>query len=575
VTDSAAIFPEDPRDRPPYLTAIFDKTFYSKITRVTGDSGQALPGLSGRHWGSHARHHYSKDEPWNSTQTMLMLDNTTGSDNIHKVVLDGTTYSVLVPQPCITWSFEQDSRWQPSTNWPNVRIGVSYDKSRDSDFNPLIPVHDSLYWADVNNQCALVRAWRLPIRPHLIGQGEGNASFDGRWIAISTNHRRFSATNTMPDTIVIVDMDPPPPNDYASGARRVGPPFEIPDCGGVSAHCAIGNISVSASGHYVDVKYAEGTEFHRIFAVDPTTLSLSPVTMDAGSYRCYDPGDVTGNTSGWIVPLKHADMTLDPDDNMADIIVGGVSCSVLNTDSTGKVAKVRLSDGHVTFLSSPGTGGMRREEFFRHLSARSQDRLGWVYLNYDTLDAMSTSPRRFSNEVVAYATDGSRRMQRFGYMHAFEYTQSSIPPENTDDDEAQPVPSRDGKRIVFASNWTLKTITPLSQKQYNSYVLDAADCATVDVPRPQNDATLALARALPNPTRGPLVFEVGLPDSRPARLIVLDIAGRVTCRQDIESPAAGRRTVTIRPKTALRPGFYFVVLQHPSGTRRQAVVVLR
>jgi hypothetical protein len=350
---------------------------------------------------------------------------------------------------CSNWTNITDSRWNPLSSYPNVRIGV-LSTSTASDTAWTDPGGnadlDSLQWWDIVN-CTRQRSWHYTIHPDLIGSGEGNASFDGRWIAISTNH-----TPPKPDSVVIIDMASP---------GRVSSPYQIPACH--LASCKLDYISISASGLFLDVKYDNTEEDHRIFAVDTTNLTLSIVSMPSGSNRCATSA-IKDSTAGWIFPLKHPDMTLDPYDSNHDIIVGVNKCS----PDSGRVAKVRLSDGVVTFVSKPGGGGFPTEGFPIHVSTRNQDRLGWAYVSYDTV---TDSLTRYDSEVVAYKLDGSKAMQRLVHTHAFH--DKNLSTILLTKEEIQPVPSRDGKRVMFASNWFRRVITQPDSFDVKAYVADA------------------------------------------------------------------------------------------------------
>lgn len=125
----------------------------------------------------------------------------------------------------------------------------------------------------------------------------------------------------------------------------------------------------------------------------------------------------------------------------------------------------------MTYISKGSTGGFSEETFGEHVSTRNQDRLGWAYVSYDTVANADTLAKRYDSEIVAYKLDGSKAMQRFGHTHAYE---KSYPRVN-DKIQAQPVPSRDGKRVLFASNWTRKSYAPpTSISDVKPYVVDAS-----------------------------------------------------------------------------------------------------
>src|SRR5213076_873085 len=139
---------------------------------------------------------------------------------------------------------------------------------------------------------------------------------------------------------------------------------------------------------------------HRIFEVD-TSLAIQPHVMADEAGRC---GSFAARPNGWIFPLKHADMALDPFDGNQDVIGGGRACP---GSSIGHVVKVRLRDGQVTPLTDPSN-----EASVQHVSTRNLDRPGWDYVGYYKVDG-----ERFSDEVVAVKLDGSRSVERLAHKH--------------------------------------------------------------------------------------------------------------------------------------------------------------
>jgi hypothetical protein len=118
---------------------------------------------------------------------------------------------------------------------------------------------------------------------------------------------------------------------------------------------------------------------------------------------------------------------------------------------------VRLSDNAVTSLTDPGNGTTVADETYAsHVSTRDTSRPGWAYVTY-----WNEPPgKRFNDEVVAVKMDGSGAVERYAHYHSdFEnFTGTTGPYESQDSDydyrsEAHAVPSPDGTRIIFASNW--------------------------------------------------------------------------------------------------------------------------
>ncbi|OLB55005.1 MAG: hypothetical protein AUI13_10755, partial [Gemmatimonadetes bacterium 13_2_20CM_2_69_23] len=363
-----------------------------------------------------ARHHYSNDQPWSADGTLLTLQNT-GSP--HSVYLDGETYQP-VRGPCPN-DDAYDDRWHPSYAHAHERIAVNRT--------------GTLSWFDVVT-CTQTRRWTLPFP--VIGIG-GTPSDDGRFIALS-NGKRFT----------VVDMDPQPPfAPYPN--RRIGPPVDlISDCG--LPGCAENWVSVSASGKYVVVNY-HGDHL-RVYDVDPGTLAATPRPMPTVYPNCSGTA-----VNGFIYDLGHQDMVLNPFDNNEDVIVGQEHCGnrgkMVAGVLVGGVVMVRLRDGKVTALTNP-----TNEAYPYHISTRNSDRPGWAYVSY-----WPAPGRRFNDEIVAVKLDGSGAVER--YAHTRTETSACYRCE------AHAVPARDGKRVLWASNWMAHGAGTGSKLVIQTYIVDA------------------------------------------------------------------------------------------------------
>ena len=433
LTDPSPAIAARPLARPSYLAPSVDPRFHTRLLRITDDPGRLIPGVEGV-WGADARHVYSKQQPWNATGTMLAVENRSGG-RPSKLILDGETYEPKFA-PCADYDV-YDYRWHPSPEHANEQINVSRDGTE-------------LMWFDVVN-CKKTRSWTLPFPAgYGIGSGEGNVSADGRYVVISDSTR-----------MVVVDMDPHAPNAPPYPYVRIGPVYTFEPCSlkvGEPDFCPNGNISISPSGRYIDVKFAQGSEpcdttcdMHRIFEVD-SALVIRPHNMDTRSLRC---GSFASRPNGWVFPLKHADMALDPFDHDEDVLLGGRACP---GSSISRVVKVRLRDGKVTALSDPVN-----EASFMHGSARNTGRPGWFYVTY----ARGTPGKRFDGEIVAVKMDGSGAVERFGHYHSTASVYRS---------QAQAVPSADGRRVLFASDWAEDCGDGCgSRSVFNDYVFDARD----------------------------------------------------------------------------------------------------
>jgi len=420
ITDPAVVFTEPSVPKPGYLAPVVLAPFGTTVTRVVGDPGTAIAFASGTGtWGSDARHHYSKDQPWSADGTLLALQNRNGGTP-DLVFLDGATYQ---PKFGRCGGLSGDDRWHPSPAHPHERIAVPGSE---------------LMWVDMVT-CTKTRSWTLPFSVSGFGSGEGNPSFDGRYAALSDGTRLF-----------VVDMDPQPP--YAPYPnKRIGPVVDITDCG-LPGGCSVDWVSISASGKYVAIVYT--TPAARIFDVAPGTLAVTARPMPQIWPGC--SGTAAG---GYVYDLGHEDLTLNPFDNNEDVLVGEEHCGnagkVVAGQLMGKVAMVRLRDGAITSLTDP-----TNEAEPHHISTRSFDRPGWAYVSY-----YPAPGQRFDDEVIAVKLDGSKAVERLAHMHSDVTGCYRC--------ETHAVPSRDGLRVLWASNWMINGAGTGTATLTQAYVLDS------------------------------------------------------------------------------------------------------
>ena len=524
--DTLCDIPVPQSPRPPYLVPVADSVLGGVIERITNDPGLPTTPLPGT-WGNDARHVYSTQQPWSSDNTLLSIENRGGSPS--PLILDGSTYAPKLA-PCPNYPF-YDYRWHPSHLHPHEQINVDSSGTE-------------LMWFDVVD-CIKTRLWTLPIKVNYgIGSGDGNPSQDGRFVALGNDSAMF-----------VVDMDPQPPfAPYPS--RRIGPVYSFPPCSLSTSNpgdCTIGNLSVSPSGRYVDVKYTSGSDttadVHRVYEVDPATLALAPHRMATASLRC---GSFGGRPNGWIFPLKHSDMALDPFDGNQDVIVGGRSCPGA---SMGRVVKVRLSDGRVTPLTDPSN-----EASVSHVSTRNLERPGWAYVSY-----LKVEGKCFSDEVVAVKLDGSRSVERIAHKHSLTTGCYRC--------ESHPVPSRDGERVLFASNWAEDCgVGCGSTSDIMDYVVTTSGPPSSTTGQ---DPGLVLNGIYPNPARFMPAIVYSVAARGPVRLEVVDVAGRRVLRRDLGSPDPGCHVASLGEGLGPAPGIYWLRLSQEKRRASAAVVFIR
>ena len=98
--------------------------------------------------------------------------------------------------------------------------------------------------------------------------------------------------------------------------------------------------------------------------------------------------------------------------------------------------------------------------------------------------------------------------------------------------------------------------------------------AGIDDP-PVANATLALEAPRPNPSRQGVTLALALPDERPARLDVLDLAGRRIATRDLAGLGPGRHVIALPEIERLGAGLYLVQLQQRAGIRQTKLLRLR
>ncbi|WP_214473678.1 hypothetical protein [Mesorhizobium sp. dw_380] len=129
----------------------------------------------------------------------------------------------------------------------------------------------------------------------------------------------------------------------------------------------------------------------------------------------------------------HGDMTVDADGS--EIYVG---ISKSDPDKY-QVIKRKLSDGKVTSLMKYGEA--------QHVSLRSLDRPGWVFVSYAGTPAEVSKHQDwapYAQQVIALRTDGSGEVRRIVDTHDAPFDYWS---------ETHASPSPDGTQIVWSSNW--------------------------------------------------------------------------------------------------------------------------
>ena len=405
--------------RPDYLNDITPGNYGVTIRRITGVPGVAYnyagfgaTGAGSSVWGEGPNRTvgYSR-QPFNADQSLIFID--VQGSGLSTLLLDGATYAPLGPVCDGGGAYAGDWRWHPLVSSKYVRIGV------DSGV---------LYWFDAFS-CTMIKqntAWPTGFSPDGIGPGEGNVTKDGRYVLLQDESAAL---------MVLVDMQPP------GGGFVVGTPLSFGDyCG------SAGHVALSPTGKYATVKYScsgsQSGDRMRLYLTDLANLTLAQAPYESPE-RCGSPAGM-----GFLYGFSHEDFYENPFDldtlgNPREYAVGQ-QASICNGAHT-EIVKVRLEDGAI-FNGTPAfdTDPNRPEERVHHVSARAVNRPGgWYYAGYRT----DQSNEQFYNEIIAVRGD-TMAVERWGHARG-------TPSGCSDDDEIQAVPSPDGTRILFRSNWRL------------------------------------------------------------------------------------------------------------------------
>jgi uncharacterized protein YjdB len=353
--------------KPGYLQSVTDPTFGTRITRITGDVGSAIPTVGGS-WPSVAKHNYAKDPVWNADQTLMVLKDVENGSN-QAYFLDGTTYQVLFrrygPPSGGEW------RWHPTK--ADTVVALASDGS----------VH---FWnprtgGDVTKVAAV-----SGYTSNAMGPNEGNLSYDGAYLVAkafrsSDGHLVARVLNVSAGTVgVVIDLN-------AAGI----------------ASDSLDWVSISAGGDYVVAYGGIGGVGQRVKVWDRASGALVGYWTD-NNFGHFDLARTSAGT---------------------EIAFGAVA-----QGTNGKKFVTRaLSSGTLT-VESPQTS------YNWHASSRNLSRADWGYA------ATNDASGPVSREIYAIKTDGS--VQRYAHHRAVNQSYNEAP---------FPVPSPDGRRVVFSSNW--------------------------------------------------------------------------------------------------------------------------
>lgn len=234
--------------KPGYLKTIVDPVFGTNVTRI-GDASVFSPT-------TRPRHHYAKDQPWNSNGSLIRTD-----PHVDFEIIDAVTLRHVRTIPAVKGS----SVWS-NTN-PNLMYGTSVSK------NASHPAHNTFYKQDVTTGLITV-LHRFPKYTEVsLGSYEGNMSNDDRYAALQC--KKSSGDNE----IIVYDLV----NDVVVSTLNIGTIWP-------------NNVCMSQSGEYVMIQLASNgtTSTTGICVYTRNLIFVRNVSLSAGMH--YDVGyDTEGN----------------------------------------------------------------------------------------------------------------------------------------------------------------------------------------------------------------------------------------------------------------------------------------
>jgi hypothetical protein len=243
--------------------------------------------------------------------------------------------------------------------------------------------------------------------------GEGNLSDDGRYYAVVGQYYNYSTGEVTFSDILVYDLV----DDQIISNLSI-PPDSI---------WGFDWVSISRGGDFVVVDYAD-TETGRFHGVEVYDRMMNFV---------------------WQKPLGAGHSDLGIDNAGDDVLVMDIYDEVNNETV---FMKYRLSDGQETEL-------LRVSPLFdQHISCRNEKRREYCFIStFDYIDRLiddSLSWLPFEDEVFALKLDGSGEVERIAHHHSRRYSPLTPDPDNSVYwAEPHATADRDGRRVLFGSNW--------------------------------------------------------------------------------------------------------------------------
>jgi hypothetical protein len=402
---------------PDYLIRTVDTAAHRYFRRITGNYNQTTTWLDDPTkivtWGKRARHAYSKIQPWNANQTLLRLFNVDCAINVigcnSNIFLDGygwgDTYKIKFAKqrPNSGQYLNSEERWHPID--PDLVVYLDQ-------INSSVEIGTWNVRTDAVTTIERFPNYEMPD----LGDGEGNLSDDGKFIAIVARRKSdgkrvvFSFNLQTKQKYPDFDLSSVTIVDWASISPS-GTYIVIHGCWDIVALCKpqeVNGVQVSGvSAERTLVIMRNGSPF-------PNTTDLYNIGWWGEKSRPSHYDLIQENGVDYAVGISYFRPT--PNDGSED----------------GYPIKRRLSNAVVTQLTSNPT-----YRYPTHASTRNINFKSWAYFSYS---GNLSSP----GFVRAINLDGTGQVENLAQF-----------PNACSDYWSQPqaVASPDGQRIIWASSW--------------------------------------------------------------------------------------------------------------------------
>lgn len=376
--------------RPAYLDSIIDPEYGTTLTRISDETVFGPTQVGPSDWWApYRRHRWFKMQPWNADGTRILIDLT-----YPNYLVDGTTYKFIK-----RFDPAKPQNHPPTEAvWSNVDPNIMYGVSGNSfiKYNVKYGTRSTLHTFPNYNNIS-------------IGLYEGNVSNDDNYVALwcpkGSKYYTIVYDINKDSIISTYDMGPQGQQDFY-------------ETSGLNWVC------ISQTGKFVVVQWQR-----------------SGTGRDMGIEVFDNKMNFLRQITPKVKNSYNVDMGLDADGNDVLVYQDLSNCNIMTH---------RLSDGQVTKVLDGSKISLATT-----ISCRNLNRPGWAYFgDFEATQASvgefhaagKSEPAKASyNTVFALKLDGSQIVEVFGHMHHSSNEGLYLQP--------MPVPSRDGKKVMFASDW--------------------------------------------------------------------------------------------------------------------------